>query len=166
MRSLAPTLALVSATLCAVSPLGAQRARQALRRHHAARTADAYAPTAYTIPTRCSDTTCDDGDVDLAIVAALFPYNDGRIVGPGVITLVVENRGTTRAPLAVVDVTPLTRFASARHTSVGALGPGERTVIEIPVEMGPHGAPCVSISVTPVVPPAVAPVVFASAAAQ
>jgi len=114
------------------------------------------APSALLIPARCTDSACG-GDFQLAIVAALYPYDDGTVRGPGVLTLVIENRGRAPAPLSMLEVAPVTRFASfgaARRAPVDALMPGERTVVEIPLQLDANGAaPCISISVSPSIVP-------------
>lgn len=124
------------------------------------------APTARIIPARCTDAACG-GDFQLAIVAALYPYYDGTVRGPGVLTLVIENRGRAPAPISALEVAPLARFASytvARRAPVDALMPGERTVVEIPLELDANGgAPCISITVSPsIVPTPAQRQVFAS----
>src|SRR5690242_608250 len=114
------------------------------------------ASSALVIPTRCTDAACG-GDFQLAIVAALYPYYDGSVRGPGVLTLVIENRGRAPAPISTLAVAPLARFASytvARQARVDALMPGERTVVEIPLQLDANGgAPCISISVSPSIVP-------------
>jgi hypothetical protein len=132
------------------------------------------APTPRFIPARCTGAACGD-DVRLAIVAALYPYYDGAVRGPGVLTLVIENRGDAPAPISTLEVAPVTRVASyasyasytaARRASVDALMPGERTVVQIPLELDANGgAPCISIAVSPsILPTAARTQVFASSA--
>lgn len=155
MRTFGPqhfSIALLAAALAA-APLAAQQSARV----------DNVTPTARIIPARCSDAACG-GDFQLAIVAALYPYDDGSIRGPSVLTLVIENRGSAPAPLATLDVAPLARFAVARRAPVAALMPGERTVVEIPLTLDPNGgAPCLSITVSPsIVPTAAQTQVYAS----
>lgn len=137
------SLALALTTIAAV-PAAAQRH---VRRSRQASTVD-DAPAARVIPARCNGDACAE-DYELAVVAALFPYDDGLTHGPAVLTLVIENRGTTAAPLSMVNVAPLMRNVAAHHSAISALEPGERTVIEVPIEMGPDGAPCIAITVAP-----------------
>jgi hypothetical protein len=86
-------------------------------------------------------------DYSLAIVAALFPYDDGVIrTEDPVLTLVVENRGSAPAPAFSVDVTQRTRLASFSRSPVAMLAPGERAVVQIPLEMTANGAPCVAVT--------------------
>jgi hypothetical protein len=154
-------LVIATAALLVAAPASAQRPAG-----HASTPADP-APTARIIPARCDDSACR-GDYQLAIVAALYPYDDGTLRGPGVLTLVIENRGPAAAPLATLDVAPVARFAVARHTPVAALLPGERTVVEIPVTVGADGSvPCLAISVGPSISPASAQAqVYAAAAPE
>lgn len=125
----------------------------------AAQSSAPLTPAARIIPARCADAACG-GDYQLAIVAALYPYDDGSIRGPSVLTLVIENRGSTVAPLAMLDVAPVSHFMNAaftmtRRAPVAALLPGERTVVEIPLTLDANGgAPCLSISVSPSIAPA------------
>jgi hypothetical protein len=140
-RSLSFALAL---TAVVAVPAAAQR--HVRRARQASTMGDA--PTARAIPARCNGDACAE-DYELAVVAALFPFDDGLTHGPAVLTLVIENRGTTRAPLAMLDVAPLMRNVAAHHSAVAALEPGERTVVEVPIEMGPGGAPCIAITVGP-----------------
>lgn len=143
------------APLAPLAPLAAQQ------------TADG-APTARIIPARCADAACG-GDYQLAIVAALYPYDDGTIRGPGVLTLVIENRGSAAAPLTTLEAAPVARLANAafsvaRRAPVAALLPGERTVVEIPLTVGADGAvPCLSISVSPNIVPTPAQTQFYAA---
>ena len=114
------------------------------------------AAPALLIPARCTDAGCG-GDFQLAIVATLYPYYDGTVRGPAVLTLVIENRGRMPAPLSTLEVAPVARFASysvARRAPVAALMPGERTIVEIPLQLdAAGGAPCISISVSPSIVP-------------
>lgn len=152
MRTFGPqhfSIAVIAAALAA-APLAAQRSARA----------DDLTPRARIIPARCSDAGCG-ADYQLAIVAALYPYDDGSIRGPSVLTLVIENRGSAPAPLATLDVAPLARFAVARRAPVAALMPGERTVVEIPLTLDANGgAPCLSITVSPSVMPTAAQTQF------
>lgn len=149
MRSIARgfrtfSLALALTTIAA-APAVAQR-----HVHRASPVGDA--PAARVIPARCNGGACDE-DYELAVVATLFPFDDGLTHGPAVLTLVIENRGTTAAPLAMLNVAPLMRNVAAHHTAVAALEPGERTVVEVPIEMGPDGMPCIAITVAPSLTP-------------
>ncbi|HEV2644225.1 MAG TPA: hypothetical protein VGT98_16045 [Candidatus Elarobacter sp.] len=126
---------IVSAVLA--SPLLAQRHG---RRH--ARRAAHHTSAAM----RAARMTAHASDYSLEIVAALFPYDDGVTRGEPVLTLVVENRGTAPAPVFSVDVTQRTRFASFSRSPMSALAPGERAVVQIPLEMTPFGAPCVAVT--------------------
>lgn len=150
------SLALALTTIAAV-PAAAQR------HVHRTRTVSDV-PTARAIPARCNGDTCGE-DYELAVVAALFPYDDGVTHGPAVLTLVIENRGTTAAPLSMLNVAPLMRNVAVHHSAIAALEPGERAVVEVPIEMGPDGAPCIAITVGPsLVPTPTQSLFYASAA--
>lgn len=149
-------LATALAVASTAAPLGAQQ-----------QPSSDVAPTARFIPARCTDAACG-GDFQLAIVAALYPYDDGVTRGPSVLTLVIENRGRAAAPLAALEVapvTPLASFAVARRAPVAALLPGERTVVEIPLTLDANGgAPCLSITVLPGFAPTTTPMQFYASA--
>lgn len=144
LLAVAASASLVGAALAA-APLAAQSTTE-------------LTPTARLIPARCTDSACG-GDYQLAIVAALYPYDDGSIRGPSVLTLVIENRGSAPAPLAALEVKPVAHFANAafitaRRAPVASLLPGERTVVEIPLTLDANGgAPCLAISVAPSIVP-------------
>lgn len=150
------TIILAAAASLAAAPLAAQSPAES-------------APTARVIPARCVDAACG-GNYQLAIVAALYPYDDGSIRGPSVLTLVIENRGATPAPLASLEVAPVAHFTNAaftmtRRAPVAALLPGERTVVEIPLTLDANGgAPCLAISVSPSIIPTPAQTQFYAAA--
>lgn len=156
LLAVAASASLVGASLAA-APLAAQSSSAELT------------PTARLIPARCTDSACG-GNYQLAIVAALYPYDDGSIRGPSVLTLVIENRGSAPAPLAALEVAPVAHFANAafitaRRAPVAALLPGERTVVEIPLTLDANGgAPCLSISVSPSIVPTPAQTQFYAAA--
>lgn len=139
------SLALALTTIAA-APAVAQR-----HVHRARPVSDA--PAARAVPARCNGDACGE-DFDLAVVAALFPFDDGLTHGPAVLTLVIENRGTTAAPLATLNVAPLLRNVAAHRSAIAALQPGERAVVEVPIEMGPDGAPCIAVTVAPSLVPA------------
>jgi len=145
LLAVATSASLVGASLAA-APLAAQSSSTELT------------PSARLIPARCTDSACG-GNYQLAIVAALYPYDDGSIRGPSVLTLVIENRGLAPAPLAALEVVPVAHFAnaafiSARRAPVAALLPGERTVVEIPLTLDANGgAPCLAFSVSPSIVP-------------
>lgn len=128
------------------------------------------APTAHFIPARCTDALCG-ADFHLAIVAALYPYDDGVVRGPSVLTLVIENRGTAPAPIATLAVTPVAHFANAsfavpRNAQVDALQPGERAVVQIPLVLDANGgAPCLAFTVSPSIVPTTQRQVYAAAGA-
>lgn len=144
------TTAFFAATLIA-APLAAQRSAAPVE----------PAPSAHLIPARCSDAACG-GDFQLAIVAALYPYDDGLVRGPSVLTLVIENRGSAPAPIATLAVTPVAHFSNAsyaveRHAQMDALLPGERTVVQIPLTLDANGgAPCLAFTVSPSINPTLA----------
>ncbi len=116
-------------------------------------------PVADTVP--CDAESCDESEPDqiapeeidpdytLSVVNALFPYNDGTTVGPPVLTLVIENTGTARSPGSVVAVTPRSHLSLVSRVVIPSLAPGERSVVQVPVEMGPDGAPCIAITFAP-----------------
>lgn len=175
LRSLLP-LALVGASMFAVSPASAQRHESRARsRHH-------VAPVAMPVATSAADTLacdaqdCDEGysdeqsaepseDYSLSVVNALFPYNDGTTVGPPLVTLVVQNSGTSRSPGSSIAVAPRNHLTLVNRVTIPSLAPGERSVIQVPLEIGPDGATCIAITITPgEVPTAIESLRFASAA--
>lgn len=84
---------------------------------------------------------------DVRVVSALFPYDDGRTVGPQLLTLVLENSGTARSAGSVVVVAPRQHLSLVSQQIVPSLAPGERTVVQIPLQVGPDGAPCIAITI-------------------
>jgi hypothetical protein len=103
LLAVATSASLLGASLAA-APLAAQSSSTELT------------PSARLIPARCTDSACG-GNYQLAIVAALYPYDDGSIRGPSVLTLVIENRGSAPAPLAALEVVPVAHFANAAFIS-------------------------------------------------
>ncbi len=170
-------LAAVAASAFVTSPAAAQRhgrrADMRARVHGAAVTsanaavepADEPADTTViTDSTACGQQNCDE-DFNVSVVSALFPYDDGRTVGPPLLTLVLQNKGTTRSPGSVVAVAPRNHLSLVSRLTVPPLEPGEKSVVQIPLQMGPDGAPCIAITINPSnVPTAEESIRFASAA--
>ncbi len=96
-------------------------------------------------------------DYSLAVVSALLPAPTAGETSD-VVTLVIENRGTAPAPASVVSVAPRNHLSLARRSTIPLLVPGQRTTVQLPVEIGPDGTPCISITITaiPTVDPAIA----------
>lgn len=103
------------------------------------------------------------GDYSLAVVSALLPSETPGVTSD-VVTLVIENRGTESAPASVISVAPKDHLTLARWSSIPALAPGQRAAVQLPVEIGPDGTPCISITITTA--PAVAPAASFLAAAM
>ena len=141
-------LALAAATVTAPSA-GAQRhSRRASRAHSAPPGASARAVTA--ARSECS-TDCDD--YSLSVVSAVLPSEAAGTEAES-ITLVIENRGRSASPASVVLVAPKNHLSLVRQSGIRSLAPGERATVELPVEFGPDGTPCVSITIrsAPVAP--------------
>jgi len=150
MRTFGPSLAAIALGVALVSPsvASAQRnSRRSARDTGTPRTAHRTAPrAASTSANPCSE---DCGDYALAIVSALLPSDQPGSAAPEFVTLVIENRGTAPAPVSFISVAPRNQLAAARHSTVPALGPGERTTVRLPVETGPDGTQCISITISP-----------------
>lgn len=148
----------IAATILSASPAAAQRharhQRLAATEQSTPATSAVRAPTAPSAPCDNGDCADDFDDYTLSVVTALFPY-DGATTGTQFMTLVIENRGTARAPSSVVAVAPRNHATLAKRVSFASLAPGARTTIQVPVEMGPDGVPCVTISIIPGVAPSV-----------
>jgi hypothetical protein len=151
----ATTAAAIAASFLIASPVTAQRnvrrasAHSAMASSRSARGSGNATGQARSAARRCAP-QC--GDYSLAVVSALLP---ARIAGasaaatPELVTLVIENRGTALAPASVISVAPRQHVTLARQTSIPSLAPGERTTIQLPVEAGPDGAECISMTITP-----------------
>lgn len=129
----------LAASLAAPSLANAQRnGHRSLRRA-------AVPSAARSTAARCSS---DCGSYSLAVVSALL-----QVETPGstsdMVTLVIENRGTTPAPVSLVSVAPQNHLAAARRSTIPALAPGERATVQLPVETGPDGTQCISITMAP-----------------
>ncbi len=61
----------------------------------------------------------------------------------------IENRGTAPAPVSFISVAPKNQLAAARHSTIPALAPGERATVQLPVDTGPDGTQCISITISP-----------------
>jgi hypothetical protein len=64
------------------------------------------------------------------------------------VTIVIENKGTVTAPVSLISVAPRNHLTLARRSAIPALAPGQRTTVELPVETGPDGTQCLSITLT------------------
>lgn len=107
------------------------------------------------------------GDYSLAVVSALLPAKEAASASStAMVTLVIENRGAAPAPASFISVAPRNRLAAARHSTIPPLAPGERFTVQLPVENGPEGTRCVSITISPapVQDPATAQFLASSAA--
>jgi hypothetical protein len=171
---LATTLAAaLAATLVTPSLASAQRNTRRSAHHVAVpatppRTSPPPSPGAASRTAQSCNAAC--GDYSLAVISALLPAESPGTATSGasdVVTLVIENRGTAPAPASFVAVAPRNRLASSRHSVIPPLAPGERTTVQLPVENGPDGTQCISITISPA--PAltsVTPQVLASAQAM
>ncbi len=138
MRSLSRfAAAIVAVTLLSPSVASAQRHA---RHQSFTRPARDQSPAV----ARCTE-DCDD--YSLTVVSAVLPTaaTDGSW---GYVTVVIQNRGMATAPVSVISVAPQNHLSLARHSSLGALAPGERATVQLPVEIGPDGTPCISINIT------------------
>ncbi|MEO7041359.1 MAG: hypothetical protein ABI035_03775 [Gemmatimonadaceae bacterium] len=142
MRTFGPPLAAIALGVALVSPsmASAQRnGRRSTSGHAAPRAANAAANP-------CSE-NC--GDYSLSIVSALLPSESSGAPGAEFVTFVIENRGTAPAPVSFISVAPKNQLAAARHSTIPALAPGERATVRLPVETGPDGTQCISITISP-----------------
>ena len=141
MRTLSLSFGIAAAivSLAALTPVAAQRTP----RHSAHRASEGSLVTPAVQPCRA-----DCGDYSLAVVSALLPIQTADSAA-NVVTLVVENRGTVSAPASVVSVAPRDHLILARRSSIPSLAPGQRTTIRLPVQIGPFGAQCISITISP-----------------
>jgi hypothetical protein len=135
--ALAATLAATLAT-----PSLARAQRNSRRSAHHTTTPEAASAVAQPCSTGC-------GDYSLSVVSALLPAEAPGSAGSDVVTLVIENRGTVSAPVSLVSVGPKSHLVSARHSAIPALAPGERVTVQLPVEEGPDGTQCISITISP-----------------
>lgn len=134
-------------SLGAPSPAAAQRnGRRSLHR------SSAPPPAASTVSSTVQPCSTDCGDYSLAVVSALLPVENPGSASSDVVTLVIENKGTAAAPVSFISVAPKNRLVAARRSIVPALAPGERTTIRLPVESGPDGTKCISITISPAPP--------------
>lgn len=158
-RLFAP-LALAAASIVISSPAAAQRHG---RRSEARTRSHVEAVAATPIDTlACDAEPCDvvdqaeesyqadqSDDYTLSVVSALFPYDDGRTIGPPLLTLVVQNSGSVRSPGSTIAVSPRNHLSLVSRLAIPSLAPGEKSVVQIPLEMGPDGAPCIAITISP-----------------
>jgi hypothetical protein len=123
----------------AVSPRNSGRAERAAR---------PVGPASPASPVGSAERRCgaECGDYSLKVVSALLPYEPAA---SATVTLVIENRGSASAPASVISVAPRNHLTLARHSTIQSLAPGQRTTIQLPVEAGPDGAECISITITP-----------------
>lgn len=152
--------AAMAASLAAPSLVSAQRnSRRSSSRATIARPDASGSATSPTSATSLADQHCasDCGDYSLAVVSAVLPSETAGGTSD-VVTLVIENRGTVEAPLSLISVAPRNHMTLARQSSIPALHPGERTTVQLPVEIAADGTPCIAITITsaPVPAPAVA----------
>lgn len=155
-RLLVP-IALAVASILISSPAAAQRhgrRSEARTRSHVEAVSTAAADTL-----ACESEDCEtvdqavqpdqSDDYTLSVVSALFPYNDGRTMGPPLLTLVVQNSGSVRSPGSTIAVSPRNHLSLVSRLTIPPLAPGEKSVVQIPLEMGPDGAPCIAITISP-----------------
>lgn len=150
-RSLLPLALTIASTLLLSSPAAAQR--------HGPRSDFRSHPRPHTVSTPVADTaaSCDtqdcaedqSEDYSVNVVNALFPYNDGVTVGPPLVTLVVQNSGSARSPGSIIAVAPRNHLSMVSRLTIPSLAPGEKAVVQVPVEMGSDGAPCIAITISP-----------------
>ena len=129
----------LAASVAAPSSANAQRNSQRSLRRPAASSA-----------VRSASQPCnsDCGSYSLAVVSALLPVATAGTTAD-VVTLVIENRGTAPAPVSVISVAPQHHLVAARRSTIPALAPGARVTVQLPVETGPDGTQCISITMTP-----------------
>lgn len=143
-------LAFVAATIIAPSA-GAQRHSRRTSRAHPA------APSASTRPVSSTNSGCteDCDDFSLSVVSAVLP-SEAPGSGQEYVTVVIENRGSVASPASVVMIAPKNHLSLARQSAVRSLAPGERATVQLPVELGPDGTPCVAITIrsAPIAPAA------------
>lgn len=142
MRTFGPSLAAIALGVALVSPSMAfaqRNSRRSARGTVVPRLAEAAANP-------CSE-HC--GDYSLSIVSALLPSESPESSGAEFVTVVIENRGTAPAPVSFISVAPKNQLAAARHSTIPALAPGERATVRLPVETGPDGTQCISITISP-----------------
>lgn len=136
----ATVAAAAAAILLAPSLASAQRNSRRAASHKAA-------PEATNTAAQPCGSGC--GDYSLSVVSALLPAETDGPTGSDLVTLVIENSGTASAPASLVSVAPKNRLASSRMSAIPALAPGERFTVQLPVEIGPDGTQCVSITIRP-----------------
>jgi hypothetical protein len=147
--------AAIAASVVIPSPVAAQRNMRRASAHFATTSSRSAPGTGNsTSPSRTARRHCsaDCGDYSLAVVSALLPAATAgarAVTAPDLVTLVIENRGTISAPASMISVAPRNHLTLARQSSIPSLAPGERTTIQLPVEAGPDGAECISITITP-----------------
>ena len=100
----------------------------------------AMAASSFLAPSQlpAQQTVRSSGDYSLAIVSAVIP-SEAEHAASDVVTLVIENRGTIKAPVSMVSVAPRNHLSLARQTAIPALAPGERTTIRLPVVTAADG---------------------------
>lgn len=174
---LAATLTIAVASIVISSPAAAQRhgtRAESISRH---RVQPVAAPVVVADTLGCDAESCDEStpeeivpdeiepDYRLGVVNALFPYNDGTTAGPPLLTLVIENSGTARSPGSIVAVAPRNHLSLVSRLMIPSLAPGERSVVQLPLEIGPDGAPCIAITISPNLTPTLSETLrYASAA--
>jgi hypothetical protein len=115
---------------------------------HTARSLGALsASSPHTAAAPCTYQDCAE-DYSLKVVSVLFPYNDGQVTGPSVVTLVLENSGAAVSPASVIAIAPRAQLSLVNRMTVPVLEPGERTVIQVPVEIAPDGSSCIAVTIS------------------
>jgi hypothetical protein len=132
-----PAIVLAAASLAVPATATAQR--------HARSSARERSAPAATAPAGAS---AQSGDYTLAVVSALLPTETPGTAS-AVVTLVIENRGTASAPVSVISVAPRNHLSLVSRSTIRQLAPGQRTTVELPVQNGPDGTECISITITP-----------------
>ena len=158
-RSSLCVTALAAAVLAlAVMPAGANAQRNVRRSTHRSASTTSNSPDRgqHVAAPRHSRACGDDcGGYTLAVVSAVLPSETAGVTSD-VVTLVIENQGTSSAPASVITVAPKDRLTLARWSTIPALAPGQRATVQLPVEIGPDGTPCISITIA-TAPPVAAP---------
>ncbi|MGI8509062.1 MAG: hypothetical protein ACR2MQ_07030 [Gemmatimonadaceae bacterium] len=152
-------LALAVASIVISSPAAAQRHGRRSEARTRSHVETVSTPAADTLACDVKDCEADQldqpdqmgqsDDYTLSVVSALFPYDDGRTSGPPLLTLVVQNSGSARSPGSTIAVSPRSHLSLVSRLTIPPLAPGEKSVIQIPLEMGPDGAPCIAITISP-----------------
>ena len=159
--------ALAAATFAmAVAPAAASAQRHVRRSTRTGMATTSRSPDATQhVPAPRHSRACGDdcGTYTIAVISAVLPSETAGVASD-MVTLVVENQGTISAPASVITVAPKDHLTLARWSAIPALAPGQRTTVQLPVEIGPDGTPCISITIATAPPVAVPTTTFLASA--